>query len=121
MVPQFRGNEIEASTNWRIETTVRAGWLLASSYWQSRTFSRLLGLGLATLRLNLLDQRSQHPLYRNYSLLRNLEIGFLQKSQVLREQQMIFGFASGTTGDLKEARHFAVRMPAASFRDVRSD
>ncbi len=41
----------------------------------------MLGLGLATLRLNFLDQRSQHPLYRNYSLLRNPEIGFSQKSQ----------------------------------------
>ncbi len=52
-------------------------WLLATSFWQSRTFLRLLSLGLATAWLNLLDERSQHSLHRNYTLLGSLEIALL--------------------------------------------
>ena len=43
-------------------------WLLASSYWQSRTLSQALSLRHAALRLNFLDQRSQHSLHHNHSL-----------------------------------------------------
>src|SRR5229473_8019956 len=74
MVPQFGGIGIEASTNWRIATTVRAGGCQLSA--------------ISLQLLHFLHRRRQHLLHLYYLRCEALVVWIVQIFQIMSEQKI---------------------------------
>ena len=108
MVPQFGGIGIEASTNWRIATTVWCGRFSVVSY------------QLSVNRLHLLHQGRQHSLDLNCLCCEALVLRIPQIVEVVSKQKLVLEFASGPHRNLYEASRLGTTLSATALCNIHS-
>src|SRR5208282_1265020 len=107
MVPQYGANEIEASTNWRIATTVRAvGSQFSVFSCQLTAFTFCI--------------RRQHPFDLNHLRCKTLVTRIAQVVQVVSEQKLVLQFTCRPHRNLQKPSHFHVTFSATTFGDIHS-